>query len=138
MSEESTTPDPREIPLQMAEALSRGDFDAYMSHFAKDAVWDSRFGTRLEGITAIRSYTEEFNGSVGNYRSEIHEVDDLGSGVTLVVARQGGRPSGSTSELLEHVVFVCVVVNGLVESMATYSDTDEARAAAERLAEERG
>jgi ketosteroid isomerase-like protein len=137
MSEESTTPSPREIALQMTEALSRADFDAYMRHFAKDAVWVSRFGTRLEGITAIRSYTEEFNASVEGFRAELLEVDDLGGGVTLIAARQGGHPGGSASELLEHVAFVSVLVDGLVESMTTYSDIDEARAAAERLAKER-
>jgi ketosteroid isomerase-like protein len=109
-----------------------------MSHFAHDAVWQTRFGTRLEGTTAIRSYWEEFTGSVEGYRAEILEFVDLGGGVTLWVARQGGRPSGSASELLEHLAFVVVFVDGLVESMTTYSDIDEARAAAERLAEERG
>ena len=138
MSAESTDPDPREIALQMAEELSRGDFDAYMSHFARDAVWQSRFGTRLEGTTAIRSYTEEFNGSVEGFRAEVLEVVDLGSGVAVSVYRQGGRLGGSSSELLEHVAFVTVFVDGLATSMTSYSDIDEARAAAERLAEERG
>jgi ketosteroid isomerase-like protein len=88
MSEESTIRDPREIALQMAEALSRTDFDAYMSHFAHDAVWQSRFGIRLEGTTAIRSYTEEFNGSVDGYRAEVLEVVDLGGDVILLMGRQ--------------------------------------------------
>jgi hypothetical protein len=76
----------------MAEAANRGDFDAYMSHFVRDAVWQTRFGTRLEGTTAIRSYFEEFTGSVEGYRVEFLEFVDLGGGVTLWVARQGGRP----------------------------------------------
>jgi ketosteroid isomerase-like protein len=138
MSEESTTPDLRELTVQMVEAASRGDVDAYMSHFARDVVWQTRFGTRLEETTAIRSYHEEFTSSVEDYRSQVLEFVDLGGGVTLLVGRQGGRPSGSASELLEHVAFVMVFVDGLVESMTTYSDIDEARAAAERLAEERG
>jgi ketosteroid isomerase-like protein len=138
MTEESTTLDLRELTLEMAEAATRGDVDAYMSHFAHDAVWQTRFGTRLEGTTAIRGYYEEFTGSVEGYRVEFLEFVDLGGGVTLWVARQGGRPSGSASELLEHLAFVVVFVDGLVESMTTYSDIDEARAVAERLAEERG
>jgi ketosteroid isomerase-like protein len=109
-----------------------------MSHFARGAVWQTRFGTRLEGTTAIRSYHEEFTGSVEGYRFEVLEFVDLGGGVTLLVARQGGRPSGSASEVLEHVAFVTIFVDGLVESMTTYSDIDEGRAAAERLAQERG
>ena len=138
MPEESTTPDPREIALHMAEASSRADFDAYMSHFAKDAVWVTRVGTRLEGITAIRSYSEEFNASVEGFRAELLEVDDLGGGVMFSTARQGGRPGGSAYELHELVAYVSVLVDGLVESTTTYSDIDEARAAGERLAESRG
>jgi ketosteroid isomerase-like protein len=138
MAEESTTPDLRELALQMADEASRGDLDAYMSHFAHDAVWQTRFGTRLEGTTAMRSYYEEFTGSVESYSFEILEFVDLGGGVTFSVSRQGGRLGGSASELNEHVAFAMVVVDGLIEEMATYSDVDEARAAAERLAEERG
>jgi hypothetical protein len=137
MSEESTTSDLREVTRQIAEAANRGDFDAYMSHFAPDAVWQTRLGTRLEGTTAIRSYLEEFTGSVEGFHVEFLEFVDLGGGVTWWVARQGGRPGGSASELLEHVAFATVFVDGLVESMTTYSDVDEARAAAERLAKER-
>lgn len=71
MTEESTITDLMELALQMAEGANRGDFDAYMSHFARDAVWQTRFGTRLEGTTAIRSYFEEFTGSVEGFRAEV-------------------------------------------------------------------
>jgi ketosteroid isomerase-like protein len=138
MSEEPTTPDSEELMRQMTAAVNRGDIDAYMSHFADDAVWETRFGSRLEGTMAIRSYWEEFTGSVEGYRVELLEFVDLGGGVTLWVGRQGGRPGGSSSELLEHLAFTTVFVDGLVEIFTTYSDTDDARAAAERLAEERG
>ncbi len=57
--------------------------------------------------------------------------------MTFSVFRQGGRPGGSASELHERVAFVMVIVDGLIESMTTYSDIDEARAAAERLTQER-
>src|SRR3954467_13575981 len=137
MSEESIDPDPREIALQMAEELSRGDFDAYMSHFARDAVWQSRFGIRLEGAAAIRSYTEEFVGAVEAYRAEVLEVVDLGGGVTFSIARHGGYPSGSASKLLEDHASVSVHVGGLVERMSTYSDIGEGRTTPRRLAGER-
>jgi hypothetical protein len=58
--------------------------------------------------------------------------------VTFTVARQGGRPGGSASEVFERLAYVTVFVDGLVESITTYSDINEARAAAERLAQERG
>lgn len=137
MTEESTTPDLRELTFQMAAALSRGDVDAYMSHFARDAVLQTRIGTRFEGTTAIRTFLDEFTGSVEGFRVEALEFVDLGGGVTLWVGRQGGRPGGSASELLEHVAFGTIFVDGLVETMTTYSAADEARAAAERLARER-
>ena len=137
MSEESTNPDLRQLSLQMAEAASRGDVDAYMSYLAHDAVWRTRFGTRLEGTTAIRNYYEEFTSSVEGFRTELLEFVDLGGGVTFSVARQGGRPGGSASVLFEQLAYVTVFVVGLVESLTTYSDIDEARAAAERLAKER-
>jgi ketosteroid isomerase-like protein len=137
MAEESTTPDLRELALQMTEAGNRGDLDAYMSHFAHDAVWHTRFGESLEGVTATRSFFEEFSGSVEGYRAEVLEFVDLGGGVAFSVSRQGGRLRGSASELDEYVAFVTVIEGGLIESMTTYSDIDEARAEAERLAQER-
>jgi hypothetical protein len=56
----------------------------------------------LDRAAAIRGYYEEFTRSVEGYRFEFLEFVDLGGGVTMWVARQGGRPSGSASELLEH------------------------------------
>jgi len=138
MSQESTTPDPEELPRRLVEAMNRGDIDEYVTYFAPDAVWHTRLGALLEGTAAIRSYHEEFTGSVEDVHFELREFVALGGDVMLTVMRQGGRPGGSTFELHEYVAYVSVVVDGLIESMTSYTDIDEARAAAERLAEERG
>jgi len=66
-----------------------------MSHFAPDAVWQSRFGTRLEGITAIRSYAEEFDEASGLELAalSIHgtNVVHVGSGKVTRIAVHSDR-----------------------------------------------
>jgi ketosteroid isomerase-like protein len=59
-SEKSTTPDLVELWRQTNEAFVRRDFDAMMSFFAPDAVWDlSSAGIgRFEGMAAIRGFPE--------------------------------------------------------------------------------
>ena len=54
------------------------------------------------------------------------------------MGRASGRPVGSTGRVENRVVIVAVWEEGLIVRVTTYSDIDEARAAAERLAEERG
>ena len=124
MPEESTTPDLVELALQGTEALNRDARDEWASGFAPDAVYDTGAG-RFEGRAAIRAYIEDFRGSFDEITFENLEVRDLANGVlhTRSVAR--GRPRGSSA----HVE---------VRSATNYSDPDEARAAAERLAQERG
>ena len=84
MPEESTTPDLRELALHMIEARNRGDLDAYMSHFARDAVWETRYGERLEGRAAIRGFHEEFIDTFDELRSELLEFVDVGGGAALI------------------------------------------------------
>jgi ketosteroid isomerase-like protein len=64
----------------------RRDFDAMMSFFAPDAVWDlSSAGIgRFEGTAAIRSFHEDWIGSYEEYENEL-EVQDLGNDVSFVV-----------------------------------------------------
>ena len=49
-----------------------------------------------------------------------------------------GRPVGSSSEVRQRTAGVTVWAGGLIERVTFYLDIDQARAAAERLAEERG
>ena len=96
MIEESTTPDLVRIARQAYEAMSRGDFDAVMSLFAADAVYDlsgAGLGT-FEGEEAIRGFIEDWHRSWEDRRYEEEELLDLWHGVLLGVVRESGRLVG--------------------------------------------
>jgi ketosteroid isomerase-like protein len=140
MSQESTTSDLVELVRQTFEAANRRDFDALMSFFASDAVWEAvSLGTSFEGVAAIRGFFEDWLGAYEEYEMEPEEILDLGSGVGFVVTRLAGRPVGAASGLMRRRPLAFVWVAGLVARVtAPSSDITEARAAAERLAAERG
>ena len=69
---------------------------------------------------------------------EVEIGTDLGNGIVFVVYRQEGRPAGTSSLVSERYAFVFEVVDGVAVTLTNYTDIDEARAAAERLAKERG
>jgi SnoaL-like protein len=110
-----------------------------VSFFAPDAVWDDSaigLGTR-EGLAAIREHIEAWIGSYEEFEWVPEERLDLGNGVLFAVSIQKGRPVGSTGYVHQRFATVTVWVAGLIERFTTYPDIDEARAAAERFAEER-
>jgi uncharacterized protein (TIGR02246 family) len=138
MSEESTTPDPVELMGRALEAANRRDLDAVASSFAEDATFDGRVvGDHFEGRAAIRSFLEDWFGTYEELDLGLEEVRDLGNGVVFAVVVQTGRPAGSAGHLRAREGWVFVWVGGLIARLTTY-EIDEARAAAERLAEERG
>ena len=63
---------------------------------------------------------------------------DLGSGVGFGVVMLKGRPVGSSGYVQLRYASVSEWVDGLIVRATFYIDIDEARAAAERLAESRG
>jgi ketosteroid isomerase-like protein len=140
MSEESTTPDLVELTRRQFEAVNRGDLDALLSFFAPDVVVDlsQRDLPSFEGVPAIRGFLEDWIGSYEELRWEPEEVLDLGNGVVFAVVYQNARPAGSTGQVWQREGWVWVWVGDLTARMTTYGDIDEARAAAERFAEERG
>jgi uncharacterized protein (TIGR02246 family) len=138
MSEESTTPDLVELMGRAFEAANRRDLDAVASSFAEDATFDGRaLGDHFEGRAAIRSFVEEWFGAYEELAYRFEEVRDLGNGVVFTVVVQDGRPAGSAGQLRQREGWVFVWAQGLIARLAI-SEVDEARAAAERLAEERG
>jgi ketosteroid isomerase-like protein len=142
MSEESTTPDLVELLERLREALNRGNLDAAVALYAPDAVWDvSLLGLArvFEGREAIRGAFQDLIAPYDDLEVVAEESRDLGSGVTLAVFLARGRLSGST-RFIEGRMWASVATwaNGLMERITTYTDIDEARAAAERLAKERG
>ena len=138
MPEESTTPELLELVGRAFEAANRRDLDRVTSGFAPDAVFEGRaLGDIFEGRAAIRSFLEEWFGAYEELEVGLEEVRDLGNGVVFAVVVQSGRPAGSAGHLRQREGWVFVWVRGLIARL-TISEVDEARAAAERLAEERG
>jgi ketosteroid isomerase-like protein len=140
MPEESTTPDLVRLARQAYEAASRGDLDAVMSLYAADAVYDlSDAGLEtFEGAEAIRGFNEDWFRSWVEYQFEVEELLDFGHGVVLSVIREGGRLGGGSGRVEQRVAHLATFANGKIEWHKLYTDPDEARAAAERLAQERG
>jgi ketosteroid isomerase-like protein len=138
MPEESTTPDLVERVRGLVGALDRCDVDTVVSFLAPDAVLAAEVG-RFEGVAAIRGFIEDWLANYEGFAATLEEVRDLGNGVTFGVIRQQGRLVGSSGHdvQLRHAA-VYVWVDGVIARAITGPDIDAGRAAAERLAEERG
>jgi ketosteroid isomerase-like protein len=136
MPKESTTPDPVELVRKQLEAADRGDLDGVMSSVADDAVLDGR-ADLVEGRAAIRDFVEEWFSAYEELDYELEEVSDLGGGVVFAIVMQDGRPVGSDGRVRQREGWVYLWVGGSIARLTT-SEVDEARAAAERLARERG
>jgi ketosteroid isomerase-like protein len=140
MEEESTTPDLVELNRRAIESATRGDFDAAMSSYGPDSVWDTSplgMGT-YRGVATIRTALEEWHRLYEELEVEIQENVDLGNGVILAVVRQRGRPVGSSGYAQLHFASVTEWTDRVISQVTPYTDIDEARAAAERLVESRG
>jgi ketosteroid isomerase-like protein len=136
--EESTTPpDLAEVARRFFEAANRRDFDAVMSFFASDAVWESENLGTFEGRSAIRGLWEDMTVVYDEIDSLIEENRNLGNGVTLAVTVARGRPVGSSGHVPFRFATVSVWVEDKITRFTTYTDIDQARAAAGRLAQER-
>lgn len=138
MSEESTTADPAELVRRFLEVANRREFDAIPGFYARDAVLESMgMGATFEGAAAIRGFFEDFIGAYAVFEVEPEEILELGGGVVLSVALQRGRPAGSSARVQMRFASVVTWVDGAVVRQTLYTDVEEARAAAARLAEER-
>jgi ketosteroid isomerase-like protein len=140
MSEESTTPDLVERTREMFDALNRRDLDVYMRFYAPDAVFDlSNVGIgTFEGVAAIRGFFDDWHANWADYRVDASEILDLGQGVVFTAYREEGRLMRSDGHVEQRRGRVACWVDGRVERVTNYVNVNEARAAAERLAEERG
>lgn len=139
MPEESTTPDLVARWRRAVEATSRGDLDATMGIFAADAVWEAQpLGITHRGAPAIRRFLEDWRSSYEDYKDDQEEGLDLGNGVVFQVTRLDARLAGSRGRVQERYSFTVLWVKGMVTRVAGRNDIDEARADAERLAQERG
>jgi ketosteroid isomerase-like protein len=139
--EESTTPDLVERTRSLWEAASRRDYDAILGFFGPEPVWETTLVT-LDGSAAILKRLEEWYGAFDELEFELEEILDLGNGVTLTVVNQRARPAGHSSSSGGHIerqeAYVSVWHGGMLMRSKTFLEVDQARAAAERLAGERG
>ena len=139
MSQESTTPDLIELARLLNEAFNRRDFDAVESFFAPDAVTVGLEGIgTYEGAAAIRGFYEEAASFADDFHVETEEIIDLGNGVTFAVVLITGHLVGSSGDVQMRFGSVASWTEAVIERETGYLDIDEARAAAERLAQERG
>jgi ketosteroid isomerase-like protein len=139
MSEESTTPDLVELARLSFQPAKSRNFDAMMAFWADDPVWDlSPMGLGVyRGTAAVRGFFEDWVGSYELFEVELEECLDVGNGIVLSVIVQRASLAGSSGEVTIRYASVAVWEDTLIVSVTNYSDIDAARAAAERLAEER-
>jgi ketosteroid isomerase-like protein len=136
MSEESTAPDLVAGVRRQFEAGNRRDINAVISCFAVDAVLEGRaLGDCFEGQAAIRGFVEGWFGMYEELEFELEEVHDVGNGVVLAVVLQEARPAGSAGHVRQREGWVYVWAGGSIARLTIF-EVDQARAAADRLAEQ--
>lgn len=138
MSEESTPADLVELTRRVFEAGNRSELDLVVSFYASDASFDMSpmgLGT-FEGRAALRAFLEDWFSAYDRYHVEAEEIVELANGVTLSIVSQKGRLAGSDGVIDLRYAAVAVWRAGQVVLTTNYADIDEARAAAERLAQE--
>ena len=138
MPDESATPDLVELVARLFEAANRRDFDLLASAYALDAVLDTEGLGTFDGRAAIRRFFEDMSASFNESVAEQEDFLDLGNGVGFGVARQSGRLVGGVGRVQQRYAAVTEWGGGMIVRATFRSDIDEARAAAERLAESRG
>src|SRR5271167_3199348 len=108
MPEESTTPDLVELTRGIIEAANQRDFDAVMSFFAPDSVWDtSPLGIGMfEGPRAIRASFDGWNDAYDEHEVRGLEILALGHGVVYALVREDGRVKGSDQRVEARVAWV--------------------------------
>lgn len=136
MSEGPTT----DLVALTRRSIGAESVDAAVSFYAPEAVWDaSAWGMGVfEGQAAIRAFFDDWRRSYTGIDWEAEEIRDLGNGVTFAVIVQEGRVAGSRGSVQLRYGSVAEWTDDLIVRTSTYTDIDEARAAAQRLAEERG
>jgi ketosteroid isomerase-like protein len=136
MSEDSATLGPVELTHRIYASLNRRDFDAIMGLLGPGCVLDASpwdLGTHA-GPKAIRRFIEDFLEDLHEYGVEVEEMQDLGNGVICVV-QVAHRAAATHSYVEVQSAPVFVWADGLIARVTLYTDSDEAHAAGERLAE---
>jgi ketosteroid isomerase-like protein len=118
------------------EAISKGDFDAAMSVYGPDTVFETPVGV-LHGSAAIREFYEDWIAQFEDFEIVLEECQDLGNGVTIAIALLRGRPANSEMVVEGRWASIGTWKDGLLERVRPQTDIAEGRAEAERLVNER-
>ena len=138
MSEEDV-----EVIRKGIEAFNAGDVEAMLALADPDLEWRPAFGAATGGATAYHGYAgfrEYWRGTqdiFDYFRFEPEQVIDDGTSI-VVVGRGSGRAKGSGIQIDQPFAMLWKVRAGKTVFGQTFTDPAEARAAAERLAQERG
>jgi hypothetical protein len=98
--------------------------------YAPNAVWDTGgHPGRLEGRDAIVAFV---------YEGKLEEFGELGNRVIFYLLFHRGRPAGGSGFVELRHANTTTCGDGLFQRTLVLADIDQARAAAERLAQERG
>jgi ketosteroid isomerase-like protein len=121
------------------DAVMVRDFEAIEHCFGPNVRVVTAASGTLEGRAAVRGLFEDILRPYETFVIEDgSEARSIGNGVVLAAFVISGRMLGSVRELRSPLSSVSVVADGLIEWHAHYTDPEEAGAAAQRLAEERG
>ena len=143
MAEKPVASDPVALTWRRWDEASRGEFDLVIggAEYAPDAVLDTAgygMGT-FAGRDAIRGFLSEWINSFDDLKMRADEMLGIGDTIVLIVYHQEGRPLGGTNYVRVRSAIVEEWEDGMLARSTIYTEAeiDEARAAAERLAEER-
>ena len=132
-----------QIIRRAIEAFNAGDVEAMLALADEDMEWRPAFGAATDGATTYRGhdgFREYWNGTREiweHFHFEPERFTDDGTSI-LVVGRGSGRAKGSGIDIDQPFAMLWSVRARKAVYGQTFIDIDEARAAAERLAEERG
>ena len=139
MAQELAPLDPAAHVGQVFVCGNLREYRSLQELFAPDAALDltrQGLGT-YEGPEAIRSFCE---GWIEVYEDFVLTAADLVAfgDVVLTVNRHSGRLRDSSAPVILDNAWVFVCHDNAIARWTAYNDVDEARAAADRLAKERG
>jgi len=127
-----------ELVRRYSDAVVRRDFNEVERCVTPNVCFVTAASGTLEGRAAVRALVEDIVRPFETFAiDEGEEVRSLGNGVVLAVFFTKGRMVGGVGELRSPFASVSLTTDGLIEWHAHYTDADDARAAAERLAQER-
>jgi ketosteroid isomerase-like protein len=137
MPEEPGMFDLVELTRRSFEYAKVGDWDGVLSFYGPDTDWDMRPGGlgKYDGPAALRRFFVDWSGSYKEWDIELEEIRDLGDGIVLAIALTRGRSGRRASWVQLPFAMIATWRDGRVARITSYTDIDEARASAARIAE---